>query len=128
MVSDQFLQVAHVLLERGGVTTGVGEKPSLPLHDAPVAGHFEAASPAGADPAPVEEVLLLPPEHGPGGVRLGGEGAAAAEGFQRRCEKLAGYGRHVDLPSVSVPGSGGWLLLLECLNCTRKQCGVGEGA
>jgi hypothetical protein len=44
-----------------------------------VAGGFEAARVPDADPTTVEEVLLLPPEHGPVGVRLGGEGDAAAE-------------------------------------------------
>src|SRR5215218_8491310 len=59
---------------------------------------------ADADPAPVEEVLLLPPEHGSGGVRLGWEGAAAAEGVYRRCKKLAGYRRHVVLPPCRSRG------------------------
>ena len=82
---------------------------------------LQSARAADADPAPVEEVLLFPPEHGPGGVRLGGERAAAAEVFQRRCEMLAGYGRHVDLPPCRSRGSGGWRLLLECLNCTGNS-------
>src|SRR5215217_6439812 len=64
----------------GRVAAGVGEEPALPLHDALVAVLFETARATGADPTPVEEVLLLPPEHGLGGVRFGGEGAAAAEG------------------------------------------------
>jgi len=55
-----------------------GEEP-LALHGALVASVFETARAADADPAPIEEVLLLPPEHGPGCVRLGGQGAAAAE-------------------------------------------------
>jgi hypothetical protein len=63
----------------GRVAAGVGEEPPLPLHDALVAVLFRTARAAGADPTPVEEVHLLLPEHGFGGVRLGGEGAAAAE-------------------------------------------------
>src|SRR5215218_425885 len=55
-----------------------GEEP-LALHGALVASVFETARAADADPAPIEEVLLLPPEHGTGGVRLGGESTAAAE-------------------------------------------------
>jgi hypothetical protein len=80
VVSDHILQIACVCLEWGRVAAGVGEEPALPLHDALVAVLFETARATGADPTPVEEVLLLPPEHGLGGVRFGGEGAAAAEG------------------------------------------------
>jgi hypothetical protein len=79
VVSEQILQIASVLLERGCVAADVGEEPSLPLHDTLLDSVFEATGAADADPAPVEEVLLLPPEHGRGGVRLGGESAAAAE-------------------------------------------------
>jgi hypothetical protein len=81
VVSDQILQIAGVFLERGRVAAGVGEEPPLPVHDALGAVLFSTSRAAGADPAPVEEVLLLPPEHGLSGVRLGGEGAAAAEGI-----------------------------------------------
>src|ERR671910_228298 len=103
------------------------EKDGLPAQrdGALVAGVLQAARAADADPAPVEEVLLLPPQHGPVGVRLGGEGAAVAERGQRRCEKLAGYGRHVVLPSVRARGPDGQLLLLECRNCTGKRHHVG---
>jgi hypothetical protein len=69
-----------VFLERGCVGARVGEEPPLPLHDALVADLFGAARVAGADPAPVEEELLFPPEDGPSSIRLGGEGSAAAEG------------------------------------------------
>ena len=70
-----------------------------------VAGVCEAVGAADADPAPVEEVLLFPLEHGPVGVSLGGEGATAAERGQRRREKLAGYRRHLEiLPSVRMDG------------------------
>jgi len=79
VVSDQVLQITRVFLERGGIAAGVGEEPPVPLRDALVASVFEAVRAADADLAPVEEVLLLPPEHGPAGVRLGGEGAATAE-------------------------------------------------
>jgi hypothetical protein len=72
----------------------------VPLDDTPVAGVGEIARTADADPASVEEGLLLPLEHGAVGVRPWGEGKAAAERFQRRGEKLAGYRRHVILPSV----------------------------
>ena len=59
IVSDQLLQITRVFLERGRVAARVGEEPSLPLRDAPVAALFGAARAAGADPAAVEEVLLL---------------------------------------------------------------------
>jgi hypothetical protein len=72
VVSDHILQIACVCLEWGRVAAGVGEEPALPLHDALVAVLFETARATGADPTPVEEVLLLPPEHGLGGVRFGG--------------------------------------------------------
>src|SRR5687768_18606632 len=71
VVSDQIPQIAHVFLELGCVAAGVDEKPSLPLYDAVVADLFGAARAADADPAPVEEVHVLPPEHGPGGIVLG---------------------------------------------------------
>jgi hypothetical protein len=80
IVSDQILQITRVFLERGCVAALVDEDPPLPLHDALFAGPFGTARAAGADPAPVEEVLLLPPQYGAGSVRLGREGAAAAEG------------------------------------------------
>jgi hypothetical protein len=79
IVSDQILQITSVSLEREGVSADVGEEPPLPLHGALVASVFETARAADADPAPIEEVLLLPPEHGTGGVRLGGQGTAAAK-------------------------------------------------
>jgi hypothetical protein len=79
VVSDQILQIAGVFLEWGRIAAGVGEELSLPLHDALVAGVFGAARAADADPAPVEEVLPLPPEHLPVDVRLGGESTAAVE-------------------------------------------------
>jgi hypothetical protein len=79
VVSDQILQVASVFLELGRIAAGVGEEPPLPLYDALVASVFGAVRAAGAYPSPVEEVLPLPPEHGPGGVSLGGESTAAAE-------------------------------------------------
>src|SRR5215204_624396 len=126
VVSDQILQIASVFLERGRVAASVGEEPPLPFHDALVAGVFGAARAAGADPATVEEVLPLPPEHGPGGVHLGWEGAAAAESVQRRCEKLAGYRRHVILPPCRPRGSCGRLLLLECRNCTGNAVELGR--
>ena len=37
---------------------------------------YEVAGTTGADPALIKEVLLLPPEHRPVGVRRGGEGEA----------------------------------------------------
>src|SRR5215218_7520892 len=104
VVSEQILQIASVFLERGCVAADVGEEPPLPLHDTLVANLFGAARAADADPAQVKEVLLLPPEHGSGGVRLGWEGAAAAEGVYRRCKKLAGYRRHVVLPPCRSRG------------------------
>jgi hypothetical protein len=55
------LQITRVFLERGCVSASVDEELPLPLRDALVAGYFGTARAAGADPAPVEEVLLLPP-------------------------------------------------------------------
>ena len=51
-----------------------------------VASLSQAARAADADPASVEKALLLPPEHGLVGVRLGREGGALAERGQRRCQ------------------------------------------
>src|SRR5215212_12043884 len=87
-----------MFLERGSIAADVDEEPPLPLFGTPFAGVGETVCTSTADPAPIEEALLFPPEYGPVGVRFGREGAAAAERFQRRCEKLAGYWRHVVLP------------------------------
>ena len=51
-------------------------------------------------PAPVEEVLLLPPEDGIIGVRLGGEGAAAAERGQGGRSSSRAMGVTWILPSL----------------------------
>jgi hypothetical protein len=67
------------MLESPSVAAGVDESPAVPIHDAPAAGVRKVAGTTGADPALVEEVLLLPPVHRPVGVRRGGEGEAAAE-------------------------------------------------
>src|SRR5215203_4633205 len=87
-----------MFLEGGSIAADVDEEPPLPLYGTPFAGVGETVCPSTADPAPDKEALLFPPEYGPVGVRFAREGAAAAEGLQRRCEKLAGYRRHVVLP------------------------------
>ena len=51
----------------------------MPLYDGLVAGRFEAVRTADADPAPVEEALLLPQKLGLVCVHPGGEGAAGPE-------------------------------------------------